>query len=141
VDNLVAEARRDLRGEGFDPDRAVLELELRSVNDVVRATGSDPGDLIGELDGEVSFARLTARYPLPRLEAPSPSASGAAQPSGSRISGYGDDGTLPSFTEAAVVGTSIDGPLLVDGGSYTWLVTSGWTLHTDAHGDASLTRK
>ena len=31
--------------------------------------------------------------------------------------------------------------LLAEGGTYTWLVSDGWVVSTDARGDASLTRK
>ena len=41
----------------------------------------------------------------------------------------------------ALTGQELTGPLLADGGTYTWLVTDGWVLSTDARGDASLTRK
>jgi acetophenone carboxylase len=139
--NLLDEAHRDLRGEGFDPAGATFEWELRSATGVVRAVGTPPSDLAEELNGEPTFTRLTARFPLPRLDQPQSAATGSAHPTGSRASGYGLDGLLPTYDEAAVVGTSLDGPLLVDGGSYTWLTTTGWTLTTDARGDASLTRK
>jgi hypothetical protein len=96
---------------------------------------------VDELEGEPTFARLTARYPLPRLEQPAAGSAGSARPSGVRASSHGVNGSLPTYDEADVVGTSLDGPLLVDGGSYTWLTTAGWTLTTDARGNASLTRK
>jgi acetophenone carboxylase len=139
--HLADEAQRDLRGEGFNPAGATYEWELRSATGVVRAVATPPTDLAEELDGEPTFTRLTARYPLPRLNQPDATANGSAGPSGTRNSSYGANGLLPTYDEAAVVGTSIDGPLLVDGGSYTWLTTTGWTLTTDARGDASLTRK
>ena len=41
----------------------------------------------------------------------------------------------------ALIGQELTGPLLADGGTYTWLVSDGWVLSTDARGDASLTRK
>jgi acetophenone carboxylase len=139
--DLLAEAQRDLRGEGFDPAAARYEWELRGPGGSVRATGTVPGRIVDELEGEPSFARLTARYPLPRLEQPAAGSAGSARPSGVRASSYGVNGSLPTYDEADVVGTSLDGPLLVDGGSYTWLTTAGWTLTTDARGNASLTRK
>jgi N-methylhydantoinase A/oxoprolinase/acetone carboxylase beta subunit len=138
--DLFAEAQRDLRGEGFDPAAASYEWELRSARGSVRATGTVPTRIADELEGPPTFARLTARHPLPRLE-PAAGSAGSARPSGARASSYGVDGSLPTYDEPDVVGTSLDGPLLVDGGSYTWLTTAGWTLTTDARGDASLTRR
>jgi hypothetical protein len=54
---------------------------------------------------------------------------------------YGVHGSLPTYTPNEIVGHDLAGPLLVDGETYTWLVTDGWSLSTDATGDASLTRK
>lgn len=138
---LVDEARRDLRGEGFDPDGATYEWEVRCARMSARTLGQSPMPLLDELSGAPTLARLTVRHPLPRLEQPAAEAAGTATPSGSRPSSYGVDGLLPTYGETAVPGTSLDGPLLVDGDSWTWLTTAGWTLTTDARGDASLTRK
>jgi hypothetical protein len=39
---------------------------------------------------------------------------------------------------ADLPGTTSQGPLLVDGGTFTWLVTDGWSLSVDTRGDAAL---
>ncbi|MFL6132394.1 MAG: hydantoinase/oxoprolinase family protein [Nocardioidaceae bacterium] len=138
---LVDEAHRDLRGEGFAPERATLEWELRAGESAAAGEGGSPSALTGDLDGEPTLVKLTARYPLPTLEQPKVANGGSGRPSGSRSSVYGTDGTIHTYAAADVAGGELSGPLLVDGGSYTWLVTHGWTLATDNLGDAELTWK
>ncbi|MFC7655872.1 hydantoinase/oxoprolinase family protein [Pseudonocardia benzenivorans] len=64
---LADEARRDLEGEGFPPDEAVLHWE-------VRGTGGSRGTADGSVEAALSavddpsLVRLTARFPLPSLE-------------------------------------------------------------------------
>ena len=101
----------------------------------------EPTGLVATLEGDPTLLRLTARYPLPRLQQPGLDKAGCATPVGSRPSGYGSDGQLPTYEAAGLVDSELAGPLLVDGGSYTWLVTEGWSLTTDARGDARLTQK
>ena len=101
---------------------------------------SAPDELASSLDGPPTLVRLTARYPLPRLAQPGGPQAGR-RPPGTRSSPYGPAGALPVHDAGALVGQELTGPLLADGGTYTWLVTDGWVLSTDARGDASLTRK
>lgn len=140
-DTLAAEAERDLRGEGFDPNEARLSWELRHGKAAARRTAERPGDLAAELGGAATLVRLNANYPLPRLQQPTlqPSAAPVERPR--RTSGFGRNGQLPVYTGDEFVDFSATGPLLVDGGSYTWLVTDDWALTCDDHGDALLTRK
>lgn len=140
-DELSDQARRDLRGEGFDPDKASYHWELRTADATVRSATGQPEEMLPALKGEPTLARLTASYPLPTFEQPDAEASGSATSSGSRPSPYGVDGQLHTYEASGVVGSELNGPLLVDGGSYTWLVTDGWSLSTDARGNASLTRR
>ena len=132
--SLTGQATRDLAGEGFDPDKATYEWELRSAGGTARAEASDPSSLVATLEGDPTLVRLTARYPLPSLEQPADDKVGSGSPLGEREG-------LAIYDEGGVVGTTLTGPLLVDGGTYTWLVADGWELTTDARGDASLTRK
>jgi len=141
ADRLGSEARRDLRGEGFDPTYASLDWEVRSQTGSVSDVREEPAGLVATLEGDPTLLRLTARYPLPRLHQPDVVRAGLASPVGSRPSSYGSDGQLPTYEAAGLVDSELAGPLLVDGGSYTWLVTEGWSLTTDARGDATLTQK
>lgn len=108
---LRAEAERDLRGEGFDPDGAHYGVEVR-------------GDLV----------RLTASAELSRIELPTLSGSGVARPTGER-------GGVPTYAWDGLVGSTADGPALVDGGSFTWRVGEGWRFAVDERGDATLTMR
>ena len=129
---LADDARRDLAGEGFDPDAAMLSWEVRT-SDGGRHTAV--GDVDGALSstGSASLIRLTARAELPALQRVAVTPSGDA-------AGAGERGGLPTHPWAAVVGTTVAGPALVDGGSFTWLVGPGWSLDVDADGDAVATR-
>ncbi len=139
--DLISQAHRDLRGEGFDAAAASLEWELRSASSSTRGEGTEPAALAKSLDGAPTLLRLTARYPLPRLEQPTLDGSAAVPATGSRLSPYGVGGSLPTYDAAVLADAKLSGPLLADGGTYTWLITDGWDLTTDARGDAFLTRK
>jgi len=141
ADRLGSEARRDLRGEGFDPAYASLDWEVRSEAGSVTGVQDDPAGMVATLQGDPTLVRLTARYPLPRLQQPVLDKAGSAAPTGSRASAYGRDGVLPTYEAAGLVDSDLAGPLLVDGGSYTWLVTEGWSLSTDPRGNAQLIQK
>ncbi len=140
-DRLAGEARRDLRGEGFDSRYATLEWEVRSASGSVRGEGEEPGGVVATLEGPPTLVRLTARHPLPRLAEPELDRSGTATRTGSRPSPFGAGGELPTYDADDLTDTELTGPLLADGGSYTWLVTDGWTLSTDTRGNAALTRE
>ncbi|GAA1279701.1 hydantoinase/oxoprolinase family protein [Pseudonocardia aurantiaca] len=130
AERLTEEARRDLRGEGFDPDTAILHWEVRG-SDGSRATAE--GAVDAALRGHSSLVRLTARSPLPSLakvEAGSPAERAET----------GERGGIPTHSWASVAGSTVPGPALVDGGSFTWLVGEGWSLEVDPHGDAVATR-
>lgn len=135
--SMADEAARDLRGEGFDPAGATLEWEVRSDTASAQATDGEPQALLESLGGTPTLLRLTARYPLPRIEQPELDAADATETSG-RTTYLG--GT-PCYDEAAVVARELAGPLIVDGARHTWLVPPGWQMATDAHGDALLTHE
>jgi hypothetical protein len=81
-------------------------------------------------DGTPNLVRLTARSVLPSIEsAAPPSASG----------GDGERGGIPTRSHSSAAGSTVTGPALVDGGSFTWLVGPGWSLDVDASGDAVAT--
>jgi acetophenone carboxylase len=141
TDRLTGEALRDLRGEGFDARYATLEWEIRSATGSVRGEGDEPAGVVATLDGPPTLVRLTARYPLPRLDEPDLDGRGTAASTGARASSFGTAGELPTFDANDLTSTELRGPLLADGGSYTWLVTDGWTLSTDTRGNAALSKE
>src|SRR5690606_38256016 len=65
VDTLIAQARRDLRGEGYDPDEASFSLELDmkfgGQFHVHRASSPVP-HLTGEADVRAVYERFAAEY-------------------------------------------------------------------------------
>jgi acetophenone carboxylase len=140
ADRLTGEALRDLRGEGFDSRYATWEWELRSSGDSVRGEGEHPGGLVSALSGAPTLVRLTARYPLPSLEEPELPSDGSPTETGSRASAFAAGGELRTYDTGGLPGSRLAGPLLVDGGTWTWLVTEGWSLATDTRGNAVLTR-
>lgn len=138
---LEQQARRDLHGEGFDPDDATYVWEPRNGSGSGYGEGGKPSAAMAGLEGAPRLLKLTARYPLPSLEQPKVESSTGAEATGSRPSLYGTDGSLSTYEASSFVEHDLPGPVLVDGGSYTWLVTHGWSLSSDAYGDAHLTLK
>ena len=139
---LLAEARRDLRGEGFDPDQSAFSWEIRSAVGTEHSTGPDPAALLDSLGAQPLLLRLTARFPLPFLEQPKLTADATSQGCSSdhttRTSPFGRGGEIEVRGFGALPGTRSQGPLLIDGGTFTWLVTDGWALTVDSLGDALL---
>jgi acetophenone carboxylase len=132
AERLAGEARRDLAGEGFDPDQARLSWQVRD-SDGARHT-AEGDDISGALQSRrPTLVRLSASYPLPSVEPPSRRATGAPTPAGQR-------GEVATYEWASLPGSRVDGPALIDGGSFTWLVGAGWSASTDNHGDAVLSK-
>jgi N-methylhydantoinase A/oxoprolinase/acetone carboxylase beta subunit len=126
---LRDEAGRDLRGEGFDADGAVLSWEVRDADGTRHTAERDVDDA---LTGSPRLVRLTARSVLPSLAKPLPAAGAGSTTD--------DRGGIPVRAWSATAGQRLDGPVLVDGGAFTWLVGPGWSLQVDEHGDAVATR-
>lgn len=121
---LADEAARDLAGEGFDADLAVLSWEVRYA-DGTRATSD--GSVDGAVNGGTpNLVRLTARFVLPSIESAAPPATSG---------GSGERGGIPTRSHSSAAGSTVAGPALVDGGSFTWLVGPGWSLDVDGNGD------
>lgn len=130
AERLADEARRDLHGEGFDPDSSRLHWEVRH-SDGSRTTAE--GSIDGALGGaSANLVRLTARYALPSLVKGHVSRSGG-------VAG-GERGGIPTRSWSSTAGSTVTGPALVDGGNFTWLVGAGWSLKVDQQGDGLATR-
>jgi N-methylhydantoinase A/oxoprolinase/acetone carboxylase beta subunit len=133
AERLADEARRDLRGEGFDPDAATLHWEVRGPGGARgTAEGSIESALSSVADG--ALVRLTARHALPSLERVG--VAGAVTGSAP-----GERGGIPTHSWSSTAGSTLSGPALVDGGSFTWLVGPGWSLAVDGSGDALATKE
>lgn len=137
ADTLRGEAERDLRGEGFDPSGARFHWEVRDADGA--RTGSE-GDVDGALPEHPALIKLTASCPLPSVEYTS---DGEASPSrqGSRPSTMDPSGSLQTYEYHGLAGSTVTGPALVDGGSFTWLIGAGWTASIDDRGDAALSTR
>jgi N-methylhydantoinase A/oxoprolinase/acetone carboxylase beta subunit len=126
VTALTENARRDLAGEGFDPDGAELEVERDG----------------GGRDGRVDVVRVRARQRLESLDPPARAAGPAgatAPPSRTLLLPDGSSVDAPVLDWATLgPGTRLDGPALAAGGSMTCLVPPGWALEVDQFGDAVL---
>lgn len=133
---LEEQARRDLRGEGFDPDRATYAWEV-TAEDGGRTSADGPAkDAVGALGigkGAV-LLRLSASIPaLPsggEFELPDRGAS-AGEPKATTRGGRA------VYEHAALRGKTVEGPCVVDGGNFTWNIASGWSLSVDGRGDAT----
>jgi len=140
---LMQQARRDLAGEGFDPAAASYQWTLQNdARERVTARGeigAVAATLLGEL-AEPRLLRLDARFPIGQVALPERERAAPTAANGHRESPLGLDGRLPVYAHAALIGGVLDGPCVVDGGTFTWLVGPGWTLEIDARGDAVATR-
>lgn len=134
---LRDEAVRDLEGEGFDIGQAVFAWEVRGpAGELATAAGT----IDDALPVTPALVRLRASCPLPSIERAAKPAAGAEPRFSSRQSPLGTSGTLRAFDYRDLAGTTLPGPALVDGGSFTWLIGEGWSASTDDRGDAVVTR-
>jgi N-methylhydantoinase A len=146
ADDMTAAGRRDLAGEGFDPDEAETEVELDVRDGDFHRTvrGSSAREALARLDdaAHVDVVRVRVRRHLASCEPP-PRAGAAADPAApeQRDLLLTDGGTarVPVYNWAGLEpGRQVDGPALAAGGSMTCLIPPGWVLDVDDLGDAAL---
>jgi acetophenone carboxylase len=140
---LQAQAWRDLLGEGFEPQRAQLEWD---VEDATGARASATGEsstsvpaLLASLPKPV-ILRLTARFPIPKQPLPEQASAAHIPVASLRASPLVPGGELPVYTHATLFGQQLSGPLVVDGGTFTWYIGPRWQVTIDGRGDACVTR-
>jgi acetophenone carboxylase len=143
---LLAQARRDLAGEGFEPAAARYEWTLE--NDArkqvsARTSGAKGLDKLAARLPDASLLRLAARFALGEVLLPERAVSAAPEITAHRASplAAGAGAGLPVYQHAALSGHRIAGPCVVDGGTFTWLIEAGWSIAIDKHGDAVATRE
>ena len=134
---LYQQARRDLRGEGFDPDQAGYTWQIDTANG---AGGSAEGDVDTMLEvlgrGEdAQLLHLEARFALPRIKITDMEETGTPEHVEKRASVLGTDGEITVFLHDELYGNQAQGPCIVDGGNFTWLIGNGWQLDVDLRGD------
>lgn len=143
-EKLLERARRDMFGEGVDPDDATYEFTLRAEDGGYAR--SAPLNGAGPAPGE--RLRLAATYSLPKfaLAEIGEGRTRDAEPQGRselRLGkAYGDGAAVPVFdAEALRPGDGAEGPALIRGGYLTCLVSDGWSFHVSANKDLILEAK
>ncbi len=144
--DMAAAGRRDLAGEGFDPDEAETETELDVHDGEGRRTvrAGDAGQALAGLDGatHTDVVRVRVRRRLQTCQPP-PRTSGSKTAPAHRTLLLADGGAaeVPVHDWAGLApGSRVEGPALAAGGSMTCLVPPGWVLEVDDRGDAALRR-
>ncbi|MEQ8233740.1 MAG: hydantoinase/oxoprolinase family protein [Gammaproteobacteria bacterium] len=140
---LLRQARRDLAGEGFDADAASYTWTVQNdARERVTASGTleDVAAALCEGLSGASLLRLDARFSIGQVSLPARAPAAAPSRHGERASSFGVENRLPVYQHATLAGHVIEGPCVVDGGTFTWLVGAGWRLDVDARGDAVATR-
>jgi N-methylhydantoinase A/oxoprolinase/acetone carboxylase beta subunit len=122
VEAMKATGRRDLAGEGFDPDNASFEVEE------------------DRSDGRVDVVRVRARHTLQSHDPPRRHPGPSAPPSTrAMILADGERADVPIHDWTALgTGSRIDGPAVAAGGTMTCLIPPEWSLQIDELGDGVL---
>lgn len=156
VSALVGAARRDARGEGFDPGQAQLAISVLAGDGTVLADGLEPGQVaaaaqrIGLPPDQPVLARLLATCAVhqPGLPARTEAAAadGAAPPLASAQAGQrsvllpGGRRDVPVYARDRLrAGHAISGPCLIESSGSTYLVPAGMHGRIDHFGTAVLT--
>ncbi len=116
---------------GEDSDSVAQRLRAEAERDL-HGEGFDADAASYDVDIRGELVRLTATAALPTIDVP------AAESGGGRATG--ERGGIPTYDWMGLAGATLDGPALVDGGSFTWMVSEGWQLEVDPQGDAKATR-
>ena len=145
---LVAAARRDARGEGFDPEQAQLVISVLAGDGTVVADGLEPG----QVAAAVQRIGLAADHPvLVRLRATcavhQPGLPRRAEVDGSGPPPAGQRSVLLSAGRREVPvyardrlrpGHALSGPCLVESSGSTYLIPAGMAGRVDHFGTAIL---
>lgn len=141
---LSEQAQRDLRGEGFDPGGANARWEFLSHGgQTATAEGFNHRALDRALSNgagkDTELVRLVVSYPVGRFEnAPLGASSEAPSLVGTRHSPIVSGGELAVHDWKTLRGHKLAGPAVVDGGTFTWVISPGWSGEVDLRGDAVL---
>ena len=156
---LVAAARRDARGEGFDPERARLAISVLGGDGTMLADGLDPGQVaaavqrIGLGPDQPVLARLRATCAVHQPGLPSQAeadgraeADGSGPPLASAQTGQrsvllpGGRRDVPVYARDRLrAGHALSGPCLIESSGSTYLIPAGMDGRIDHFGTAVLT--
>jgi len=149
---LVAAARRDARGEGFDPERAQLVVSVLDGDGTVVADGLEPGQVaaavqrIGLAADQPVLARLRATCAVHQPGLPRQAeADGSGVPPGGAQTGQrsvllpGGRREVPVYARDRLrAGHVLSGPCLVESSGSTYLIPAGMAGRIDHFGTAIL---
>lgn len=150
---LVAAARRDARGEGFDPEQARLAISVLGGDGAMLADGLEPGQVaaavqrIGLAPDQPVLARLRATCAVHQPGLPGQAeADGSGPPLASAQTGQrsvllpGGRRDVPVYARDRLrAGHAISGPCLIDSSGSTYLIPAGMDGRIDHFGTAVLT--
>jgi N-methylhydantoinase A len=156
---LVAAARRDARGEGFDPQQARLAISVLGGDGTMLADGLEPGQVaaavqrIGLPPDQQVLARLRVTCAVRQPGLPSQAeadgraeADGSGPPLASAQTGQrsvllpGGRRDVPVYARDQLrAGHAISGPCLIESSGSTYLIPTGMNGRIDHFGTAVLT--
>jgi N-methylhydantoinase A/oxoprolinase/acetone carboxylase beta subunit len=147
---LVTAARRDARGEGFDPGAARMTVSVLADDGTVLAEGLAPGQVTEAVQrlgppagGAVVRLRATCVVPKPGLPGLAEAGRPLADARTGRRSILLPDGRseVPVYARDRLqAGHAMTGPCLIESGGSTCLVPAGMTCQIDHFGTAVLAR-
>ena len=146
---LVAAARRDVRGEGFDPGAAAMAVSVLRDDGTVLAEGLEPGQVaaavrqIGLAADQPVLARLRATCVVRKPGLPGQAASGgplaSAQTGQRAVLLPGGRREVPVYARDRLqAGHAMSGPCLIESSGSTCLVPAGMSCRIDHFGTAVL---
>jgi N-methylhydantoinase A len=152
VTALVAAARRDARGEGFDPEQARLTISVLGGDGTVLADGLEPGQVaaavqrIGLAPDQPVLVRLRAICAVHQPGLPSQAEADKAPPLASAQTGKrsvllpGGRRDVPVYARDRLrAGHALSGPCLIESSGSTYLIPAGTAGRIDHFGTAVLT--
>jgi N-methylhydantoinase A len=147
LDGLVAAARRDARGEGFDPGQAQFAVSVLSGDGTVLAENLEPAQaagaakLLGLAPDQAILARLRATCVVHKPGLPGEPEGSAAPQTGQRsVLLPGGRREVPVYARDRLqAGHALSGPCLIESSGSTYLIPAGMSGRIDQFGTAVLT--
>jgi N-methylhydantoinase A len=146
LDGLVAAARRDARGEGFDPGQARLAVSVLGGDGTVLAEDLEPGQAaaavrrIGLTPDQPVLVRLRATCVVHKPGLPAEPGESAAPAAGQRpVLLPGGRRDVPVYARDRLrAGHALSGPCLIESSGSTYLIPAGMGGRIDRFGTAVL---
>jgi N-methylhydantoinase A/acetophenone carboxylase len=151
AEELVREARRDVRGEGFDQDEAAILVDFLDEGGEPVLEAAPAEALEGELPGRkvprdrVAAVAVTAICEVSKPGLPSVERAGSSDPAPAvkatrEVVLHDGTRTVPVYEgEKLRAGHRFTGPAIVESSGTTWLIPEGIACEIDRFGTAVLT--